>query len=163
MTRSSVGVALEQLIAESEEALVREAVVLQHDRSLDLPKDAVEPGGEPPLEADVAFGEVARHLAGPVDRLDHRARLLAAEPLLLVPGTRAIGDQEEPLRASPADPIEDEPRSFRPLEDDQRDRRLQLVLRGHRCLSRSRMRGRIGSGTCSSRLPPNLRSGPPSQ
>src|SRR5215207_1209224 len=102
-----VPVPLEELVAVGEEAGVRQAVVLEDYRLVDLREDPVEPAGNPPLQPQILVGEVADDLAGPVDPLEPGARPLALARLLVVSGPRPVRDQEQPVRTRLANPLED--------------------------------------------------------
>src|SRR5690606_30335141 len=115
-----VSIAIEQLVAEPEEARRRDAVVLEDDRRLALPEDPVETSRYSAPQTEIDVGCVDRDLAVPIDVRDdapHLAASLGFARLVL----RPVRNDEEPRRPRGADAREDLPGTVGALVDEERD------------------------------------------
>ncbi len=147
-----VAVAVEQLVAVVEEARVRDAVVLEHDRILGPIEDPVEAARHPPPDPEVLGGEVGLDLAVPVDAFDQRPRPRAGLAVAGMIGAGRVGEDQQPRRAGAAHRLEHPRGQIGAPEDRDRDRRPDRA--GARLATDPwpRDRGRLGSRRAAEQL-----------
>jgi hypothetical protein len=64
---------LQQFRAKWKERLIRQAIIFQNDRLLDLLENPVKPARDAPFATQIIFRKVSKHLARPVNTIQDRA------------------------------------------------------------------------------------------